>query len=145
MLNFSGDLGAKLLYGMPPTKTNIISLANDINNGFLEPQQVFEPLQACYRLATTRYKVLTLAPEVVARVLITVNTTKTGGPDRIPNWVLRDYTYELAYPVSTIINSSLGEGILPDVWKCTNVIPIPKVSKVEDIKKDLRANSCCQR
>ena len=50
MQKFSGDLAAKLLYGMPPTKINIISLANDINNGFLEPQQVFEPLQASYRL-----------------------------------------------------------------------------------------------
>ena len=103
MQNVSGDLAAKLLYGMPQTKTNIISLANDINNGFLEPQQVFEPLQASYHLATTGYQVPTLAPEVVARVLITVKTTKAGGPDRIPNWVLLDYAYELAYPVSAII------------------------------------------
>ena len=72
MQKFSGDLAAKLLYGMPPTKINIISLANDINNSFLEPQQVFEPLQASYRLVTTGYQVPTLSPEVVARVLITV-------------------------------------------------------------------------
>ena len=137
MQKFSGDLAAKLLFGMPPTKINIISLANDINNSFLEPQQVFEPLQASYRLATTGYQVPTLAPEVVARVLITVNTTKAGGPDRIPNWVLRDYAYKLAYP-ATIINSSLAGGTLPDVWKCANITPIPKVSKVEDIEKDLR-------
>lgn len=138
MQKFSGDLAAKLLYGMPTTKINIISLANDINNGFLEPQQVFEPLQGSYRLVTTGYQVPTLSPEVVARVLITFNTTKAGGPDRIPNWVLRDYANELAYPVSTIINSSLAGGILPDVWKCANVTPIHKVSKVEDIKKELR-------
>ena len=74
MQKFSGDLAAKLLYGMPPTKINIISLANDINNSFLEPQQVFEPLKASYRLVTTGYQVPTLSPEVVARVLITVNT-----------------------------------------------------------------------
>jgi len=58
-----------------------------------------------------------------------------GGPDNIPNWVLKEYSFELAQPLCEIINSSLSSGIPPEIWKCADVT---KVAKVNDILTDLR-------
>ena len=35
-------------------------------------------------------------------------------------------TYELCFPVTNIFNCSMREGIVPDIWKMSFIIPIPK-------------------
>ena len=79
-----------------------------------------------------------ISPEETAVLLRSINTSKAGGPDNIPNWIIREFSYELALPVSMIINSSIAEGSLPKIWKYANVVPLPKKAKIEDFTTDLR-------
>ena len=65
-------------------------------------------------------------------------TNKLCGPDNIPNWSLRDSSVWLAAPVCVISNASLRDGVVPDVWKKANVVPIPKTHPSRKIDTDLR-------
>ena len=58
---------------------------------------------------------------------IVCKTHKATSPDKIPNWILHDYTTILAPPVCAIFNSSLREGTGPALWKCADVRPVPKI------------------
>ena len=66
-----------------------------------------------------------------------LNPAKDGGPDGIPNWVLREYAEFLAYPISVILSASFREQRLPSIWKLADVTPLPKQKPVKEIKKDL--------
>jgi len=67
-----------------------------------------------------------------------LNPAKAGGPDGIPNWILREYAEFLAYPISVILSASFKEQRLPSIWKLADVTPLPKQKPVKEIKKDLR-------
>ena len=72
------------------------------------------------------------------RQLNQVSASKASGPDNIPNWILKDFSEILAIPLCNIINSSLVEKRLPCIWKCADVIPIPKNKSITDVNNDLR-------
>ena len=60
------------------------------------------------------------------------NLRKTAvGPDDIPYWFWRNVSSELAPFITTIFNRSLIEGIVPDMWKKANILPVPKESPLE--------------
>lgn len=65
------------------------------------------------------------------KLLSTLNPSKRGGPDKIPNWLLKEYVELLAFPVS------FEEQRLPKIWKFADVSPLPKVKPVEHWKKHL--------
>ena len=81
-------------------------------------------------------------PEVsemrIFKLLAALNPSKACGPDKIPNWMLKEYAELLSFPISRIINLSLKEQSLPKIWKFADVSPLPKVKPVEDLKKQLR-------
>ena len=74
----------------------------------------------------------------VARKLLELNASRAGGPDNLPNWVLKNYAYILATPIADILNISFLECKVPGAWKLANVCPLPKVSSVCNINEDLR-------
>ena len=51
-----------------------------------------------------------------------------AGPDDLPYWFWRDYAYDLAPVITKIFNTSLQNGVIPDLWKLANLLLIPKVS-----------------
>ena len=55
-----------------------------------------------------------------------------AGPDDLPYWFWRDYAYDLAPVITKIFNSSLQNGVIPDLWKLANLLPIPKVSPLTE-------------
>ena len=63
---------------------------------------------------------------------------KSCGPDRIPNWLLREYADLIAFPVCRILNASFKEQRLPRSWRLADVTPLPKKKPVQILKKDLR-------
>ena len=67
-----------------------------------------------------------------------IKTGKATGPDNIPAWVLKDHAYTLASPLTSIFNSSLREGVLPQEWKMANVIPLPKANPPMSVEKYIR-------
>ena len=51
----------------------------------------------------------------------------SSGPDDIPVNILKDFSPELTEPITFIFNMSLAEQCVPDIFKCANVVPVPKV------------------
>ena len=65
--------------------------------------------------------------------LTRLNPSKAGSPDRISNWLLKDYSEFLAFPITKIINASFKKQRFLPIWKITGVSPLPKIKAVEDI------------
>ena len=76
--------------------------------------------------------------ETVEKCLMDTKVRKAPGPDGIPNWVLADLAGLLSGPICAIFNSSLREGVVPKIWKCANVTPVPKVKPPSAIESDVR-------
>ncbi|KAK8748335.1 hypothetical protein OTU49_016085 [Cherax quadricarinatus] len=64
--------------------------------------------------------------EEVKKLLRDIDTSKAMGPDNISPWVLREGADMLCVPLTTIFNTSLETGQLPEVWKTANIVPIFK-------------------
>ena len=76
--------------------------------------------------------------ESVAQKLRQISTSRAGGPDRLPNWVLKEFSDILAPVIADILNCSFRDCKVPQVWKMADVPPVPKVSTINDFNKDLR-------
>ena len=115
----------------------ISNLANEINAAFLQPQQGYAPLSQTNRLDVTNFELPQISCERVLELPNQISTSNACGPDNIPNWLLKDFSDNLAIPLCKIINSSLVEKQLPNIWKCANVTPIPKNSSITNVNNDL--------
>ena len=74
----------------------------------------------------------------VYSVLRHLKTTKSPGPDGIPNRILKTFAFEFAPVIMDIYNTSVLQGVFPDQLKRSIVVPIPKVSPPQTIEDDLR-------
>ena len=57
---------------------------------------------------------------------------KSVGPDGISHKILKELANFLAAPVTSIINSSLHQGIVPDQWK------ISRITRSENFSSEAR-------
>jgi hypothetical protein len=57
-----------------------------------------------------------------------------SSPDSIPFFLLRSCSAALTYPVFYLFNKSLSTGIVPDPWKESFVVPIPKTGSKSNHK-----------
>ena len=62
----------------------------------------------------------------VLRKLMKLNISKATGPDGIPARVLKECASVLYKPLTSLFTFSLKTSIVPDDWKCANVVPIYK-------------------
>ena len=108
-------------------------VADYINHALLEPLEEYQLTEDIPKLP----EFLVVTEEDVYTRLSRLNPAKAGGPDGIPNWILREYAEFLAYPISVILSASFKEQRLPSIWKLVDVIPLPKQKPVKGIKKDL--------
>ena len=58
-----------------------------------------------------------MQPWEVYRELQRLKPGKSAGPDGVPTRLIRTFAYEIAYPLTTILNSSFAEGEVPNRWK----------------------------
>jgi hypothetical protein len=79
-----------------------------------------------------------IQPEEVFNSLSHIKNHKSPGPDEIPNWFLKEFAFAIADPVCHIFNESFSSGLVPDIWKRANVVPIPKTNPPQSISDDLR-------
>ena len=56
-------------------------------------------------------------------------------PRPISHKILKNLAAILAPPVTSIINSSMRQGVVPDQWKLARVTPIPKIYPVLQVFK----------
>ena len=61
-----------------------------------------------------------------------------GGPDDLPNWVLKKFSDILAAALTEVLNQSFRESKVPRIWKVADVPPVPKNTSIEDFNKELR-------
>ena len=104
------------------------SIANTINRQFITVAQDIPKLD-CNSLPAYLPMISSppsVSPQDVFIKLKKLNINKSGGPDCIPPRVIKEFSYELSFPLCQIINCSLQEGIVPVIWKRAFVIPVPK-------------------
>ena len=112
--------------------------ANAINSALLESLGEYKlpaPLERV-PLESDSPGILRVTEQRVQRALEFLNTRKACGPDRTPNWLLKEYYELVAYPITEILNASFAEQRFPTIWKMADVIPLPKKKPVVDIKKN---------
>lgn len=141
----------KAISGMDPISSSInlshligpnstdYDLANTINKAFLEPMKSFVPLvTSTMSTAHPICQDLLVSESAVFKKLCHLNPSKSSGPDDLPSWLLRENADVLTSPITSVLNASYNEQLLPNSWKMANVSPIPKTSPVTDVNKDLR-------
>lgn len=73
-------------------------------------------------------------PSEVHRALLQIDTTKGCGPDNIPPSVVKFCCPILIHPLTELFNKSIAQGVFPDAFKNSFIIPIHKKGAVNDIK-----------
>ena len=98
-------------------------LVNSLNQFYVSVNTDIPPLDSNILPAflPAEAGVLTVQPHEVCKKLLDIIHNV---PCRI---VYKEFTYDLAEPITTIFNTSLRSGIVPVVWKESNIIPIPKI------------------
>ena len=62
----------------------------------------------------------------VEALLLTLNTSKASGPDNISARMLKSTAVSIANSVTTLFNMSIKAGVIPNDWKVSSVVSIPK-------------------
>ena len=122
----------------PDLKFEDHELCEQINKTFITSLENYTPLSGNVKVSLENDSPINLTEFIIAKKLREIRISSAGGPDNLPNWVLKYYSDILAEPVTNIINSSFRECRVPSVWKLANVVAIPKSSMIRDFSKDLR-------
>jgi hypothetical protein len=69
----------------------------------------------------------------IAKMIDSLNTQKTEGPDGIPNLFLVKCKHSILKPLTIIFNESLKLGVFPDMWKVSYLNPIFKKGERTDV------------
>ena len=77
---------------------------------------------------------LTLFPDDVLAVLLSLDTNKATGPDEIPPRILKECAHQIAPSLCLLFNQSLEHGSLPKKWKLANIIPIHKKGDISNVE-----------
>lgn len=118
---------------------DVSKLANNINDFFKNVSSHLTPLSDDIIAVNHHIPDEFIIPiHQVEQRLQKIKTTKSSGPDNIPNWLLQDLSKELSAPICAIWNASFRDSYIPAIWKSANTCPLPKVSPPLNIKKDLR-------
>ena len=62
----------------------------------------------------------------VIDLLLSLDTTKANGPDGISATMLKSTAYSIAPGITKLFNKSIMSGRLPNSWKLSSVVPVPK-------------------
>ena len=80
-------------------------LSEKINEAFVSVMQGYSPLSENILVASEDDEPLSVTEAAVARKLRAMSTSRAGGPDNLPNWVLKEYADILAFPIADILNT----------------------------------------
>ena len=69
---------------------------------------------------------LTPTPNEIIKIISNFDTTKSTGPNSIPNQIIQAIKHPISIPLANIFNKSFQSGICPDSLKTSIVIPIHK-------------------
>jgi hypothetical protein len=72
---------------------------------------------------------LSFTAEDVEKRLLGLDASKGSRPDGIPPHILKSCSDEFKRPLTLLFNKSLSEGVFPESWKRSYVVPIFKGGK----------------
>ena len=64
--------------------------------------------------------------EEVAQLLQSIDVSKSNGPDKISGRMLKATALSIAPSITKLFNLSIKLGCVPQTWKLSNVVPVPK-------------------
>ena len=64
----------------------------------------------------------------VLELLLSIDVSKSSGPDGISGRMLKATAHSIVLSVTTLFNKSIASGTVPSGWKTSAVVPIPKGS-----------------
>jgi len=67
-----------------------------------------------------------VTPTEIEEIISKLDTSKSVGPNSIPNQLIQSISKSISIPLSNMFNSSFQNGICPDFLKISSVIPIYK-------------------
>lgn len=123
------------------TEGNLALLSQKINTTFQSISLDLPPLEKPQFEVSPNYEVpakYVVSVSEVEKRLMSIKIHKSPGPDSVPNWILRDFAPVLSGPIASIVNSSIRESHVPQLWKSADTLPMPKISPPKIINKDLR-------
>ena len=110
--------------------------AERIANHFCKVREKFDPLKI-EDINIPHYEENSIPQFSVTEVKIklsAINPKKSVPIEDIPPQILKTFAAEISEPLTDIINSSIRQGVWPDMWKTEYVTPIPKVYPPKLIK-----------
>ena len=113
-------------------------LADKINEAFVGVMQEYNPLSDDVIVLCEDDEPIQVTADSVAARLNKISASRAGGPDNLPNWVLKEVSDILAPALTEVLNQSFRESKVPHIWKLADIPPVPKGAPIEDFKKDLR-------
>ena len=114
------------------------ALADKINQAFVSVMKDYSSLPNCVHVNVEDDQPIFVTELSVARKLKEIKSSRTCGPDDLPNWVVKEFADILAAPIANIFNTSFSECRVPRAWKLADIPPLPKAPTVNDFNKDLR-------
>ena len=76
---------------------------------------------------------ISLTPDEVETTLKSLPVGKATGPDEISNRMLKEISREIAAPITDFFNYSLNTGEVPDSFKESHIVPVPKGGDPSDV------------
>ena len=116
-------------------------LADKINEAFVGVMQEYNPLSDDVMVLCEDDEPIQVTVDSVAARLSKISASRAGGPDNLPNWVLKEFSDILAPALTEVLNQSFRESQVPHIWKLADVPPVPEGASIEDFNKDLRPMS----
>ena len=83
--------------------------------------------------STNIFSGIELTPDEVYHVLSNLDENKATGPDKIPAILLKNCASTISSSLWELFNKSLALGELPGEWKLSNIIPIPKRCRNDEV------------
>ena len=80
---------------------------------------------------------ITITREDTRCSLKSIKCGKAGGPDNIGSKLLKYCAEQLVNPVWKFFQASLDQSVIPDVWKKSEIIPVPRNNNPKELN-DLR-------
>ena len=76
-----------------------------------------------------------IAEQDVQNVFAKAKVRKATGPDGVSNRMLKLCSQQLAYVFSCIYQFVLDSAVIPQIWKTSAIIPVPKISKPKELNQ----------
>uniref|UniRef100_A0A669BD36 Reverse transcriptase domain-containing protein n=1 Tax=Oreochromis niloticus TaxID=8128 RepID=A0A669BD36_ORENI len=104
-----------------------------LHTSSIHPAHSSPPPTTASNTQSTQGSSLSLSTTQVRRELRRINGKKAAGPDGISSRVVRSCADQLCGVIEHLFNLSLRLGRVPQLWKTSCLVPVPKTSRPKDL------------